>query len=343
MSSARAFAEGMIASTPNANARALACSDEIRHVNFMIGTRGVTTGDTIRLFLQSTPTDTNVTEVATFRIEGLTATLVALRPKVALHLSDRLARPVSKIVEGGVISLATLGGQLGMRSQLLTLSLVDLTPGCTHLGLDIRRASGAGATSVVFPDLLVERTEQFGDRLNQTGGIITGDYAPYPTRARCATVCPPCPPLLSSAARATFNFRNGASDKPGVEGRSAIGRRDSLPARNSENFDVGLTTEETQTRLLQQFRRAQLIVLSTSRNESATAYEASLRSYGHLEPLSELVVLRDGQVLSADSTFRELFEQTQRVLADLSHVSRTQMTIRDALLLSRIWGDLFDE
>ncbi len=350
MSSARAFAEGLIASTPNANARALSCTDEMRHVNFILGTRGATTGDTVRLFMQNT-SGTQVIELATFQINGLTATLTSLNAQTSLHQLDRLARPVTAINVGATISLATLGGALGGRSPILTLSVAGLTPDCLHLGLDIRRASGTGATSVVFPDVLVERTELFSDRLNQSGGIITGNYEPYPTRAKCATVCPPCPPLLSGALRGTFNFRNGTEGRSGTDG-GIITSSDALPLRKptrskSVSADDAappeVASDVVQAKLLQQFRHAQVVITSTSRGGAALAFEASLRSYGYLDSLEAPVELRNGLELSGDSTFRNLYEQTQWVLAEMARGARTPALVQDAMRLSQIWADILNE
>lgn len=191
--------EGLASSTPSSLVRAISCLDNYWDLNFYLATTGATEGDMVTIFLQN-PDGTKTIQLAMFTITGGNAKLTALNSDVSLHLNDRFARGSNamRLDFNNLAPFSQAAGSAGKSTQLLTIAF-SMSPnaavmGCFQLGIDIKRAAGAGTTSVVINDVVVNRTAKPTDVNNPGKGLLGGLGGGYPTGLKCDVVCPPCPP-----------------------------------------------------------------------------------------------------------------------------------------------------
>lgn len=182
--------QGIRISTPGKSAVALSCRDSFWDLNFMLAGTGATAGDKIRLSMQADQAGTGAFNLATFTVNasGTGVMLTQLEPTATLFANGHIAQSV-----GSSILYTTNAGTSGKRTDQITIALsmnkTAPTMKCLHLGVEIARASGAGASALVFNDIVLTREGAF----NGSGiGLFSGAAGTYPTAMACDGVCPIC-------------------------------------------------------------------------------------------------------------------------------------------------------
>ncbi len=182
--------QGIRISTPGSSAVAVSCRDSFWDLNFMLAGTGATAGDKIRLFMQSDQAGTGAFNVATFTVNasGTGAMLTQLEPTATLFGNGHVALSV-----GTLLPFTTNAGTSGKRTDQITIALsMDKnapTMKCLHLGVEIARASGAGASTLVFNDIVLTRE---GPSNGSGTGLFSGAAGNYPTVMACDGACPAC-------------------------------------------------------------------------------------------------------------------------------------------------------
>ncbi len=342
--------EGLASATPSSLVRALSCLDNYWDLNFYLATNGATEGDMVTIFLQN-PDGTKTIQLAMFTITGGNAKLTAINSDVSLHLNDRFARGSNAmtLAFNNLAPFSQAAGSAGKSTQLLTIAF-SMSPnaavmGCFELGIDIKRAAGAGTTSVVVNDVVVNRTAKPTDVNNPGKGLLGGLGGGYPTGLKCDVVCPPCPPASGGGGGPTApkchvicfqssmyfrlkeqcleqfftNWDNFTLIVPGLNFNNPIrweSADDSIRYVLKGGNPFGFQPTGGYRLFAQQYVTAQLgIELSANGPAKFDALWGSLSCY--VLPAGALpVTLSNGVTLSTDSMLKDLFMQAQSALKE---------------------------
>ncbi|MFN0123839.1 MAG: hypothetical protein ACKV2V_25330 [Blastocatellia bacterium] len=333
--------EGISSSTASSTVRALSCLDNYWDLNFYVATKGATEGDMVRLFLQ-TADGSKVVEVAMFTITGGVLKLISQTSDVSIHLNDRFARGSNALTTTFISTapFSSAAGDSGNRTQLLTVAFSMLptaaTMGCFQLGFDVKRAAGAGSTSVIVGDVVVNRNTVAGDTARTQAGLLGGLTGGYPTGAKCDAVCPACPPVSGGgggpvAKCHTICFQSAEYYLLKYDCLAALTFLDSaaiyIPGANyngalnvGANFDTfrialrggspfGTRPRNAYGRFVQQYVAAQMSLFQSA--SGVARYDAlwgGLSCYGF--PAGILPVsLSTGVTITNDSMLKDIFEQ----------------------------------
>lgn len=181
---------GFAASGPGTTTQFVSCLDSFRELTLVLASKGVTEGDTVRLFVQN-PDGTGQTVLAAFKFEGGVFKVAQLDAGAALLVNGSVPAPV-----GTPLSLVmTLGDSQRTSPLTLTLSQAGARAGCFQLATEVTRAGGVGTTSVVLTNVNVNRNPIAGDAARPEAGLLGGLTGGYPTGAKCTAGCPPPCPL----------------------------------------------------------------------------------------------------------------------------------------------------
>ncbi|MDX2034801.1 MAG: SdrD B-like domain-containing protein [Blastocatellia bacterium] len=216
-------AQGLTLSTPNATVRAESCTDSFWDIVFHVASMGATDGDMVTLSLQN-PNGSGSRVIAMLTLRNGGAELTQLHKDVTLLWSSQ-PRAL-----GSFFPFYLPAGAAGSRSPELAL-VVSQSPtttlnGCFQLVSEIKRASGAGKTSVVISQLQVKRMATPDDPAVSNGtSLITNTLGWYPTGKVCDFICGPCqqPPTPPGSLSGTVFCDNNddgvqQAGEPGLAG-----------------------------------------------------------------------------------------------------------------------------
>ncbi|HZS07202.1 MAG TPA: hypothetical protein VFD58_20365 [Blastocatellia bacterium] len=350
---------GLASSTPSSLVRALSCLENFWDVNFYIATNGMTEGDMVTLFLQN-PDGSGVRTLAMFTIIGGNARLTGLSTDILVYLNDRNANSNNLLI-GNPVPFSNAAGAAGNRTPLITLAFSMLANsgvmGCFELGVDIKRGTGTGTTSVVFSEVVVNRNERAGDRTVNPipQGLLVGLSGFFPSGAKCDAVCPLCPPSSGGGGGPgkchTVCFQSDEFFRLKFE---CLGRMSFLCDLNvivpGFNFNTPVNACQADDAVLfalkggsvfgnvprsdywlfvQQYVAAQLgLELSASGPARTDALWSNLSCYV-LPPGTLPVTLSNGVTISNDSMLKDLFMQAQFAVRE--------NRVNDEILLGRIF------
>ncbi|MFN0086787.1 MAG: SdrD B-like domain-containing protein [Blastocatellia bacterium] len=183
-------ASGMMLSTPNATARAESCADSFWDGVFHLASMGATDGDMVTFSLQN-PNGTGSRVLAMFTLRNGGAELTQLHKDITLLWSSQ-ARQVGAFFPF-YIPAGSAGNRSGELAMVFSQSPTTQLNGCFQLVSEIKRASGAGKTSVVMSLLQVKRMATQDDPAVSTGtGLTTNTMGWFPTGKVCDVICGPC-------------------------------------------------------------------------------------------------------------------------------------------------------
>lgn len=218
LSSERPKVEGFSYSTPYSTVQALSCNESFWDMEFEIAGKGATEGDMVTVNLLNS-NKTIAQQLAMLTIENGGASLKSLHPEVKL-LANGIATKGLNYFAPFLIG----AGESGLRTIPLALALSTSSSafnGCYQLAIEIKRAGGAGTTTVVVENVIVKRMERPGDRdINIGFGQITGGVGWYPSGKICEFICWPCnvqPPPCGSISGLVFCDSNGNGVKDSGE------------------------------------------------------------------------------------------------------------------------------
>lgn len=182
-------ANGFSLSTPGEVARALFNTENIREGNLMLAATVGTTGDAVRVFAQFGDSK-NGQELFRLTIEEEGYRLSGLHPHLKLFVDNRFALgPDTK--KDTLLPFVDEAGPRGKRTGLLTFvfpqDFDSPLRSCLQLGLELKRAQGAGTSSIVLSDLVVNRQKIDGDENNPGEGLLGKMTQGYPSGALCKT------------------------------------------------------------------------------------------------------------------------------------------------------------
>ncbi len=181
--------KGLRLSTPRGRTVALSCRDSFWDINFMLAGMGATAGDRVRLFLQPDASGRGAFDLARFTVGNGGAFLSYLEPSAKLYANGHIQQSI-----GGFLPYIIGAGGSGRRTDQITIALsMDAkapTMACLHLGVEIIRDSGQGATTLVFNTIVLTRE---GPANGVGTGVFTGQTGNYPTGTSCDQACPNCP------------------------------------------------------------------------------------------------------------------------------------------------------
>jgi hypothetical protein len=185
-------ARGFSAVQPGATVRALTCAESIWDGNLILSATDGTEGDVVRVYVQDGD-GTGVQELLRFTREAAGFRLSSIHAQLKLFVDNRFAMGPDT-PQGTLIPFVDEAGPRGNRTGLLTFSFpMDFDSplhGCFQLGIEITRALGAGTTSVVVTDLVVNRNKVPGDENNPGTGLLGQLTGGYPSGLPCAVECP---------------------------------------------------------------------------------------------------------------------------------------------------------
>jgi hypothetical protein len=329
-------ANGVTATQPGETLRALTCAESIWDGNLILAGTAGAEGDVVRLFVQ-TGDGAVVRNLLRFTREAEGFRLSDLHGGLKLFVDNRFALGPSTPKET-LIPFVDEAGPRGQRTGLLTFSFpMDFDSplhGCFQLGIEINRGQGAGTTSVVVTDIVVNRNRVAGDENNLGKGLLGGLTGGYPTGLPCAVECPPLTqstptPTPAVAACKTLCFRSAQffyfmyCDRPetipygnlvvgGANFNHPVATRSLPPA-------VALRNQRPQAPLHQlnrEFVAAQLNLLLAGGPASPhvqEALESALLCYGlELQPIP----LGNGFVLASTTSLADLLAQTRTAIED---------------------------
>jgi hypothetical protein len=182
--------EGFSYSTPNSKLQAVSCNESFWDIEFEIAGSGTTEGDMVTISLLNS--DKSVAQqIAMFTIQGGGALLTQLHPDVKLNASLMSTKGA-----GYFAPFILSAGASGLRTVPLALVFDPSSKslnGCFQLAVEIKRAGGAGTTTVVIENIIVKRMERSGDRGVSIGyGLMNGSLGWFPTGRVCDFICWPC-------------------------------------------------------------------------------------------------------------------------------------------------------
>jgi len=206
--------EGFSYSTPNSTLQAVSCNESFWDIELEIAGAGATDGDMVTINLLNS--DKSVAQqIAMFTIQNGGALATQLHPDVKL-----LSNGMSTKGLGYFSPFVAAAAASGMRTVPLGLALSQSSKafsGCYQLSVEIKRASGFGATTVVLENLIVKRMERPGDRnLSVGGGQMTGAMGWFPTGRVCDFICWPCaaqpPTIQQTSGLSGYVYCDGNND-----------------------------------------------------------------------------------------------------------------------------------
>lgn len=182
-------ANGFSLATPGETARALVSAESIREGNLLLAATAGATGDTVRVFAQYGD-GMGGQDLLRFTAEDEGYRLSDLHPHLKLFVDNRFALgPDTK--KGALLPFVDEAGPRGKHTGLLTfaLPLDSESPlqGCFQLGIEIKRAQGAGTSSVVVSDIVVNRSKVADDENNPGEGLLGKLTGGYPSGSPCKT------------------------------------------------------------------------------------------------------------------------------------------------------------
>lgn len=339
-------ATGFSFAAPNSSATVISCLDSFWDIPFVIATSGATVGDTITFFLQAPPPGGAVTPIAVFTIEANGVRVTSLHSDFRIF-ADRLASgPVIPL--GALIPLSQPGGLAGNRTVplLIAFPMGAFMNNCFFFGATVARGAGIGTTSLLFTDIIVNRTEVAGDRARPDAGLIAGLTGGYPTGTLCAAQCPSClPPLPVTPVPVkcdTVCFRSaeywllhklnfppgGVLFTYGAVG-SPVNTGDTktveLILRGSP-FGFGLNRLSPIQRFNQQFATFQLNFYAAGGSGSPVFYNAMWANLSCYGITFTPVALSNGVTLTADSMVKELYMQAQLAILEKRQADAVALT-----------------
>ncbi|MEP7339276.1 MAG: SdrD B-like domain-containing protein, partial [Acidobacteriota bacterium] len=165
-------------------------------------------------------------QIAMFTIQGGGALLTQLNPDVKLNASLMSTKGL-----GYFAPFMLYAGASGLRTVPLALVFDPSSKalnGCFQLAVEIKRASGAGTTTVVIDNIIVKRMERPNDRGVSIGtGLMTGAVGWFPTGRVCDFICWPCrvdtPPSSQSLSGYVYCDSNNNGVKDAGEALSGVG------------------------------------------------------------------------------------------------------------------------
>lgn len=180
-------ANGFSLSTPGETARALLNTESLRAGNLMLAATAGTTGDVVRVFARFGG-GTGGQELFRLTVEEEGYRLSDLHPHLKLFVDNRFALgPDTK--QGALLPFVDEAGPRGKRTGLLTFvfpqDFESPLRHCLQLGLELKRAQGAGTSSIVLSDLVVNRHKVEGDENNSGEGLLGKLPQGYPSGAPC--------------------------------------------------------------------------------------------------------------------------------------------------------------
>jgi uncharacterized repeat protein (TIGR01451 family) len=326
--------DGLRFRRPDATTRVVACEESLWDLSLVLAGSGVVADDTVRLLLL---TPGGERELALFTMQGAGAAVTRLHPDLALYLNNRLANGPGRVGAGDFVPFLIPAGAGGARGGLLTFSfpMAQDSPlhGCGQLGIEVRRGAGAGAVSVVVTDVVVNRDERPGDRLNAGAGLLGGLSGGFPTGRPCGAACAACPPgggagecvtvcvrpplyytlFIDRLASATDLGRQavvigGVNSNQPVMVRNNVGP---IKAALRGGTFAYATPVTPLARLNQGLVAAQLNVALAAADGSPAASDVLRARLGCYRRLADFAPVRlsNGAALTPDSTLGELFGQ----------------------------------
>ncbi|MFN7929826.1 MAG: hypothetical protein U0Y68_18155 [Blastocatellia bacterium] len=177
---------GFSATTPSATATAVSCLDSIWDINFSLAGTGATAGDVVNLYFQQA-NGTGRKDIIQLTVQpgGASAAVTGLLANATLDAAGHKPAPV-----GTLVPYVEAAGTAGQRTQLMTVSLPmdGSIANCNQLGVEIKRASGVGTTTVAFVNIVVTRSGA-----TTSGPSVQGNTGTYATGLVCPIACPACP------------------------------------------------------------------------------------------------------------------------------------------------------
>lgn len=182
--------EGVTYATPNSTLQAVSCNESFWDMDFELASSGSTDGDMVTINLLNAD-KTVAQQLAMFTFQNGGALLTNLHPDVKFNYIGMTTRGV-----GSFVPFIISAGTSGMRTASLALALSQSSKafsGCYQLAFEIKRAGGAGSTTMVLEDVIVKRMERPSDRDVSIGlGLMTASLGWFPTGRVCDFVCWPC-------------------------------------------------------------------------------------------------------------------------------------------------------
>ncbi|MBI1761340.1 MAG: hypothetical protein HYR56_07890 [Acidobacteria bacterium] len=316
-------ARGFSATQPGATVRALTCAESIWDGNLILSASDGTAGDVVRVYVQNGD-GTGVQELLRFTREADGFRLSSIHPQLKLFVDNRFAMgPDTK--QGTLIPFVDEAGPRGKRTGLLTFSFpMDFDSplhGCFQLGIEITRALGAGTTSVVVTDIVVNRNRVAGDENNPGTGLLGQLTGGYPSGLPCAVECPAdegCKTICFRSAEYYYLvYCAHPSDIPygtvligGVNFNRPVAARSMPPATALRVLKPQVPIQY----LNREFVAAQLNLLNAGGEASHNVQEAlksPLSCYGvEFEPFQ----LSNGFIVNTATRLGDVFAQTRQLI-----------------------------
>ncbi len=316
-------ARGFSATQAGATVRALTCAESIWDGNLILSSTDGASGDVVRVYVQNGD-GTGVQELLRFTRGAEGFRLSNIHASLKLYVDNRFSMgPDTK--QGVLIPFVDEAGPRGKRTGLLTFSFpMDFDSplhGCFQLGIEITRGLGAGTTSVVVPDIVVNRNRIAGDENNPGTGLLGQLTGGYPSGFPCAAECPVdegCKTICFRAAEYYYLvYCAHPADIPygmvligGVNFNRPVAAR-SMPPATALRM---LRTQVPLQYLNREFVAAQLNLLNAGGEAShyvQEALKAPLSCYGlEFEPFQ----LSNGFIVSATTRLGDVFAQTRQLL-----------------------------
>jgi hypothetical protein len=172
--------------------QALTCAESIWDGNLILAATAGAQGDVVRVFLQYAD-GTGKQELLLMTAEAEGFRLTGLHSQLKLYVDNRFALGPDT-PKGSLLPFVDEAGQYGRRTGLLTFAfpMDHRSPlhGCFQMGIEITRAHSAGMTTVVVPDIVVNRNRVAGDENNSGTGLLGGLNGGYPSGLPCNAECP---------------------------------------------------------------------------------------------------------------------------------------------------------
>ncbi len=317
-------ARGFSATQPGATVRALICGESIWDGNLILSSTDGSIGDVVRVYVQDSD-GTGLQELLRFTREADGFRFSSIHSHLKLFVDNRFALgPDTK--QGTLIPFVDEAGPRGKRTGLLTFSFpMDFDSplhGCFQLGIEITRALGAGTTSVVVTDIVVNRNRMAGDENNPGTGLLGQLTGGYPNGLPCAVECPVdegCKTICFRSAEYFYLvYCTHPSDVPygtvligGVNFNRHVAARSMPPATALRVLKPQVPIQY----LNREFVAAQLNLLNAGGEASHHVQEAlksPLSCYGlEFDPFQ----LSNGFIVNTATRLGDVFAQTRQLIA----------------------------
>lgn len=317
-------ARGFSATQAGATVRALTCAESIWDGNLILSSTDGAIGDVVRVYVQNGD-GTGVQELLRFTSEAGGFRLSRIHSHLKLFVDNRFAMG-SDTKQGALIPFVDAAGPRGNRTGLLTFAFpMDFDSplhGCFQLGLEITRAFGAGTTSVVVTDIVVNRNRIAGDENNPGTGLLGQLTGGYPSGLPCAVECPVlegCKTICFRSAEYFYlvycqhpeDIPHGTVVIGGVNFNRPVAARSRPPATALRVLKPQVPMQY----LNREFVAAQLNLLNAGGEASHHVQEAlksPLTCYGlEFEPFQ----LSNGFIVNTATRLGDVFAQTRQLIA----------------------------